>query len=47
MKIGASSGNIKETAIFSLDKEIVVEKDHNVLAPQTEINEMKARQKAF
>lgn len=39
VKIGASSENIKLSADFTVPKEIVVEKDHNVLAPQVEINE--------
>jgi beta-glucosidase len=39
VKIGASSENIKLSAAFSVPKEIVVEKDHNALAPQVEINE--------
>ena len=47
VKIGASSKSIKQTATFKLNKEIVEEKDHKVLIPQTEINEMKAQQKAF
>ncbi|MGI8951266.1 MAG: beta-glucosidase [Chitinophagaceae bacterium] len=41
IKIGASSINIKQTATFDLAKEIVVEKDHKVLTPQVEINELK------
>ncbi|MFI5185968.1 MAG: glycoside hydrolase family 3 C-terminal domain-containing protein [Chitinophagales bacterium] len=41
IKIGASSQSIKQTATFNLAKEIVVEKDHKVLVPQTEINEIK------
>jgi beta-glucosidase len=40
VKIGASSLNIKQTAAFGLAKEIVVEKDHKVLAPQVPINEL-------
>jgi beta-glucosidase len=47
VKIGASSRNIKQTASFNLAKEIIVEKDHKVLSPQTEINEMKTQSKAF
>jgi len=47
VKIGASSKNIKQTASFNVAKEIVTEKDHKVLVPQTEINEMKAQKKAF
>jgi beta-glucosidase len=41
VKIGASSKNIKQTVSFNLGKEIVVEKDHRVLVPQTSINEIK------
>ena len=44
VKIGASCQNIKQTATFNLAKEIVTEKDHKVLAPQTQINEMQAAQ---
>ena len=47
VKIGASSTNIKQSAPFSLAKEIVVEKDNKVLVPQVQINELKAGQKAF
>ncbi len=43
VKIGASSLNIKQTASFELPKAITVEKDHKVLAPQVEINELKAK----
>ena len=39
VKIGASSENIKLSAAFTVPKEIVVEKDHNALTPQVEINE--------
>src|SRR5262249_18807483 len=38
IKVGASSRNIKQTATFSLDKEIVVEKDHKVLSPKAEVD---------
>ncbi len=47
VKIGASSQQIKQTASFSLTKEIVTERDHKVLVPQTEINEMKSQKRAF
>jgi beta-glucosidase len=40
--IGASSMDIRQTASFSLLKDIVVEKVHKVLTPQVPINEMKA-----
>lgn len=43
IKIGASSTDIKQTADFNLSKEIVVEKDHNVLAPLVEINELNSK----
>jgi beta-glucosidase len=39
VKIGASSEDIKQTADFTLSKEIIVEKDHNALAPQVDIKE--------
>ena len=41
VKIGASSLDIKSSASFSLPKELVVEKDHKLLAPQVSINELK------
>ena len=41
IKAGASSINIKQTAVFQLAKELTVEKDNKVLAPQVEINELK------
>jgi beta-glucosidase len=41
VSIGASSENIKQTASFQLQKELVVEKVHKVLTPKTTINEMK------
>ena len=43
IQIGASSLDIKQTASFELPGDIVVEKDHKVLAPQTPINELKAK----
>jgi beta-glucosidase len=43
IQIGASSLDIKQTASFDLPKDIVVEKDHKVLTPQTPINELKAK----
>jgi beta-glucosidase len=42
VNIGSSSMNIKQSAMFALAKDIVVEKDHKVLAPQAQINELKA-----
>lgn len=44
VKIGSSSLNIKQTAVFGLAKDLIVEKDHKVLAPQVQINELKAPQ---
>jgi len=41
VKIGASSTSIKQTAIFGLANDIVVEKDNKVLTPQVDINEFK------
>lgn len=41
VKIGASSLDIKSTAIFNLAKDMTVEKVHNVLMPQVSINEIK------
>jgi beta-glucosidase len=41
-RIGASSADIRQTATFSLPKEIVVEKVHKVLTPQVSIAEKKA-----
>jgi beta-glucosidase len=41
VKVGASSLNIKGTASFNVSKDIIVEKDHKVLAPQVSINELK------
>ena len=39
VKIGSSSTDIKQTADFQLKKDLVVEKDHNVLTPKVEIPE--------
>jgi beta-glucosidase len=47
VKIGASSRDIKQAANFNLAQEVVVEKDHKILRPQTQINETKAQLKAF
>jgi beta-glucosidase len=41
VKVGASSADIKQTATFTLPADVVVEKDHKVLAPQVQINELK------
>lgn len=41
VKIGASSSNILQTATFTLDKTLVVEKCNKVLVPQVQINELK------
>jgi beta-glucosidase len=43
VKIGASSLNIKQTASFSLPKDLVVEKDHQALIPQVRIEELKSK----
>jgi len=43
VSIGASSKDIKQTSTFSLPKEIVVEKEMQVLAPQVTITEMKSK----
>lgn len=43
LKVGASSRDIKQTAIFSSPKTIIVEKDHKVLKPQVSIYELKAK----
>jgi len=40
VKIGASSEDIKQTANFTLAKEVVVEKDKNLLSPQVDIKEL-------
>ena len=41
VKIGASSSDIKQSASFSLAKDMMVEKDHKALTPQVAINELK------
>ncbi len=41
VKIGASSLNIKQTKTFALSKELMVEKCHQVMAPQVQLNELK------
>ena len=38
IKIGSSSRNIRQTASFKLDKEIIVKKENNALAPNRKIN---------
>ncbi|WP_259068611.1 beta-glucosidase family protein [Mucilaginibacter sp. X4EP1] len=43
VKIGASSLDIKQSASFTLAKDMVVEKDHKALTPQVQINELKAK----
>ncbi len=40
IKISASSADVKQSADFNVPKEIVVEKDHNVLSPQVSITEL-------
>jgi beta-glucosidase len=41
VRVGASSTDIRQTATFALAADLVVEKDHKVLAPQATIDEMK------
>ncbi|HEV3411719.1 MAG TPA: glycoside hydrolase family 3 C-terminal domain-containing protein [Puia sp.] len=41
VKIGASSADIRQSAAFTLPADLVVEKDHKVLAPQVSIDELK------
>lgn len=41
LKVGASSSDIKQTAAFTVAKELVVEKNNKVLLPQVQINELK------
>ncbi len=41
IKVGASSEDIKQTATFTVAKEIVTEKDNKVLVPKVPINELK------
>ena len=41
VKIGASSVDTRQSAMFRLAKELVVEKCNKILSPQVEINEMK------
>jgi beta-glucosidase len=41
VKIGASSGDIRQIASFDLDKELTVEKESSALAPGAAIEEMK------
>lgn len=47
LTIGASSEDNRQTASFQLPKELVVEKDHNVLTPKVTIKEMKYAAKPF
>lgn len=41
VKVGSSSANIKQTADFSLTKDIITEKCNKVMTPQVSINELK------
>ncbi len=41
VKIGASSADIKQTATFTLDKDLELEKVHKVLVPKVQINEIR------
>ena len=43
VKIGASSADFKLTADFNLANEIIVEKDHDVLAPLVDISELNGK----
>jgi beta-glucosidase len=43
VKIGASSLDIKSSANFNLSKELITEKDHKALVPQSSINELKPK----
>lgn len=40
VKIGSSSVDVKQTATFTLDKDVVTEKVHKVLVPKMDIKEM-------
>lgn len=42
VSIGAASDDIRQTAIFTLAKELLVEKVHKVLTPQVSINETRS-----
>jgi beta-glucosidase len=46
MRAGASSQNIKQTASFTVPKELVIKKSQALLAPQASIAELKAPTKA-
>ncbi len=41
IQVGASSKDIRQKASFTLPKELITEKVHNLLSPQVQINEMK------
>jgi beta-glucosidase len=41
VKVGSSSTNFKSTASFLLGKDVVTEKDKNLLIPQVDITELK------
>jgi beta-glucosidase len=43
VKIGASSKEIKQTAIFNVGSDIIVKKESSALLPKEKINEMKPR----
>ncbi|MEP7141400.1 MAG: glycoside hydrolase family 3 C-terminal domain-containing protein [Ferruginibacter sp.] len=45
VNVGASSTNIKSTAFFNLSKDMIIEKDHQVLQPQVQISELKKENK--
>jgi len=41
VKVGASSRDIRQTASFTLDKDLTVKKESVALVPKTKINELK------
>ena len=41
VKIGSSSVDTKQTATFTLDKDIVTEKVHKVLVPKMDVKEIR------
>ncbi len=43
VRIGASSLNVRQTATFRLSSDLVAEKDHKALAPQVQIDQLKAK----
>ena len=41
LKLGTSSRDIKQSLVFKVAADVVVEKDHKVLQPEGEISELK------